>query len=99
MALLALSGAFDCVSMVIRSTLVQLLTPPAMMGRVQSVSTMFVISSNEIGAFESGMAAQLMGLVPSVVAGGVATLLVVAATATLSPKFRRTVVQSDGSIT
>ncbi|MFN9253729.1 MAG: MFS transporter, partial [Holosporaceae bacterium] len=99
MVLLALSGAFDCVSMVIRSTLLQLLTPPAMMGRVQSVGAMFVISSNEIGAFESGLAAKLIGLVPSVVAGGVATLLVVAATATLSPKFRRTVVQSDGSIT
>jgi MFS family permease len=92
---LVLSGAFDSVSMVIRSTLMQLMTPEDMRGRVSSVNSMFVISSNEIGAFESGVLAKLIGLVPSVVAGGVATLLIVTLTAALSPQLRRTVVDSD----
>lgn len=86
---LALSGAFDSVSMVIRGTLMQLLTPEAMRGRVSSVNSMFIISSNEIGAFESGLAAKLFGLVPSVVFGGVGTLIVVSVTSLLSPKFRK----------
>lgn len=89
MAFLLLSGMCDSISVVIRATLMQVLTPPEMLGRVSAVNTMFIISSNEIGAFESGMAASLLGLVPSVVAGGVATLGVVAGTALLSPKFRR----------
>lgn len=92
---LAMSGAFDSISMVIRGTLMQLLTPDNMRGRVSSVNSMFIISSNEIGAFESGTAAKLIGLVPSVVFGGVGTLMVVAMTSLLSPKFRRTVVHSD----
>lgn len=95
MFFLALSGAFDCVSMVIRSTLMQLLTPSAMLGRVSSVNSMFVISSNELGAFESGLAAKWLGLVPSVIFGGLMTLGVVAGTALLSPKFRRTVVMTE----
>ncbi len=95
MLFLALSGAFDSVSMITRSTIMQLLTPDKMRGRVASVSSMFIISSNEIGAFESGLAARWLGLVPSVVFGGVATLLVVAATAALSPKFRKMEVRSD----
>ncbi len=95
MILLAMSGAFDSVSMVIRSTLMQLLVPDNMRGRVSSVNSMFVISSNEIGAFESGLAARFLGLVPSVVFGGVATLIVVATTTLLSPKLRRTVVRAD----
>lgn len=86
---LALSGAFDSVSVIIRSTLMQLLTPEHMRGRVSSVSSMFIISSNEIGAFESGAAASLFGLVPSIVIGGVGTLIVVGMTAALSPKFRK----------
>jgi predicted MFS family arabinose efflux permease len=95
MGLLALSGAFDSVSMVIRSTLMQWLTPDDMRGRVSSVNSMFIISSNEIGSFESGTAAKLLGLVPSIVFGGVGTLVVVAITALLSPTMRKLVVQAD----
>lgn len=93
--ILILSGVFDSVSMVIRSTLMQLLTPDNMRGRVSSVSSMFIISSNEIGAFESGLAARLLGLIPSVVFGGIGTLVVVSLTALLSPKLRKTVVSAD----
>jgi len=85
---LTLSGAFDSVSMVIRGTLMQLLTPEKMRGRVSAVNSMFIISSNELGAFESGVAASLFGLVPSILIGGVGTLLVVAGAAIFSPKFR-----------
>lgn len=95
MIFLALSGAFDSVSMIIRSTIMQLLTPDRMRGRVSSVNSMFIISSNEIGAFESGVAAKFLGLVPSVVLGGVGTLLVVAVTALLSPQLRRTVIDAN----
>jgi hypothetical protein len=70
MIILAVSGGFDNVSVVIRSTIIQLFTPDEMRGRVSSVSTMFISSSNELGAFESGFAAKLLGLVPSVVIGG-----------------------------
>jgi MFS family permease len=93
--MLALSGAFDSVSMIIRSTLMQLLTPDNMRGRVSAVGSMFIISSNEIGAFESGTAAALLGLMPSVVFGGIGTLIVVAMTALLSPKLRRTAVTAE----
>jgi MFS family permease len=86
--LLALSGAFDSVSMVIRSTLLQLLTPEDMRGRISSVSSMFIISSNEIGAFESGVAAKALGLAQSVVFGAFATLFIVVSTAKFSPKLR-----------
>ena len=96
-ASLGLSGTFDSVSMVIRGTLSQLLTPDEMRGRVSSVNSMFIISSNEIGAFESGVAASLLGLVPSIVIGGVGTLIVVGMTALLSPKLRRTVVDTNAS--
>ena len=74
--LLAVSGAVDNVSMVLRATLLQTLTPAHMLGRVSSVNQVFIGSSNEIGAFESGLAARLLGLVPSVVFGGCMTLLV-----------------------
>lgn len=74
---LFLSGAFDSVSVVIRGNILQLLTPDEMRGRVSAVNTMFIGSSNEIGAFESGLAARLLGTVPSVVFGGCITLLVV----------------------
>jgi len=94
MFFLALSGAFDSVSMIIRGTLMQLLTPEAMRGRVSSVNAMFIVSSNEIGAFESGTAARLMGLVPSVVFGGIITLGVVAGGA-LSKNFRAMKVNPD----
>ncbi len=92
---LAFSGAFDSVSMIVRGTLMQLLTPDDMRGRVSSVNSMFIISSNEIGAFESGTAAKLLGLVPSVVVGGIMTLAVVALTALLSPGLRKAVVSAD----
>ena len=75
--LLALCGAFDGVSMVIRQTLLQVLVPPQMRGRLSALNSVFVTSSNEIGAFESGLAAQILGLVPSVVFGGTMTLLIV----------------------
>jgi MFS family permease len=95
---LALSGGFDSISVVMRGTLMQILTPDSMRGRVSSINSMFIISSNEIGAFESGVAARALGLVPSVVFGGCATLAVVAATAFFSPTFRKTVVQADASV-
>jgi sugar phosphate permease len=79
--LLALSGAADNISVVIRGTLIQTLTPQNLLGRVSSVNQVFIGASNEIGAFESGLAARLMGTVPSVIFGGVMTLLVVAITA------------------
>ena len=75
--LLILSGAFDNISVVIRGTILQLFTPDHMRGRVASVNSIFIGSSNELGAFESGVTAKIMGLVPSVVFGGCMTLLVV----------------------
>jgi len=87
--LLLLSGLFDNVSVVIRGTILQLYTPDHMRGRVASVNSIFIGSSNELGAFESGMAAKIMGLVPSVAFGGIMTLLVVAATAKLNPVLRK----------
>ncbi len=75
--LLILSGGFDNVSVVIRGTILQLFTPDHMRGRVASVNSIFIGSSNELGAFESGVTAKIMGLVPSVVFGGIMTLVVV----------------------
>jgi len=93
MLFLGLSGIASSVSYVIRGTLLQILTPEHMRGRVFSISLMFIISTNEIGAFESGTAARFLGLVPSVVAGGIMTLIVAAAVALSSPKFRKTEVE------
>lgn len=87
--LLAFGGAVDMVSVVIRSTILQEWTPPELMGRVAAVNSVFIGSSNEIGAFESGTAARLMGTIPSVIFGGVMTLGVVAATAWRVPALRR----------
>jgi MFS family permease len=87
---LAASGAFDGVSMVIRGTILQLLTPDRVRGRVSALSSVFITSSNEIGAFESGVAASVLGLVPSVVIGGAMTLVVVAITAWGFPQLRKT---------
>ena len=89
MFFLIMSGVFDSVSMVVRQTLMQWLTPDSMRGRVSAVNSMFIISSNEIGAFESGTAAKLLGLVPSVIFGGIGTLVVVAATAVFAPSLRK----------
>ena len=85
---LAASGAADMVSVFIRSTLVQTVTPVHMLGRVSAVNSIFIGSSNEIGMFESGVTAQVFGTVPSVVLGGITTLLVVAVTAWRLPKLR-----------
>ena len=87
--LLMMSGMCDGVSVVLRSTILQLATPDHMRGRVSSINGIFIGSSNELGAFESGVAARLLGLVPSVIFGGCMTMLVVAATAKLAPKLRR----------
>ncbi len=78
--LLFLEGAFDSVSVIIRSTILQLLTPDEMRGRVSAVNSMFIGSSNEIGQFESGLTARLMGTVPAIVFGGGMTLVVVGTT-------------------
>ncbi len=87
--LLVLSGALDGVSVWLRTTIFQLVTPKRMKGRVAAVNSMFIGSSNEIGEFESGVAAKIMGLVPSVVFGGCMTLLVVLVTAFKAPKLRK----------
>jgi predicted MFS family arabinose efflux permease len=87
--LLIFSGAFDNVSVVIRGTILQLFTPDDMRGRVASVNSIFIGSSNELGAFESGVAATLMGLVPSVVFGGIMTLAVVFTTIKVNKPLRK----------
>lgn len=89
LSMLLLLGIFDGLSVVIRSTILQLKTPEAMRGRVAAVNTMFVSSSNEIGALESGLAAKWMGTVPSVVFGGVMVLVTIAATYILMPTMRK----------
>lgn len=87
--MLILSGAFDNVSVVIRGTILQLFTSDDMRGRVASVNSIFIGSSNELGAFESGVAAKLMGLVPSVVFGGIMTLAVVFTTIRVNNPLRK----------
>jgi MFS family permease len=87
-ALLMVSGAADNVSVVIRGTLIQTMTPAHLLGRVSSVNQIFIGSSNEIGAFESGLAARLIGTVPSVIFGGTMTLLVVAIASWCAPRLR-----------
>ncbi len=89
MLLLILSGAFDCVSVIARSTMIHTLTPENMKGRVSAVNSIFIGSSNEIGAFESGVAAKLLGTVTSVIFGGAMTLAVVAVTSWKATKLRR----------
>jgi MFS family permease len=88
-ALLAFSGMADMVSVVVRSTLLQLRVPGHLLGRVASINQIFIGSSNEIGAFESGVAARLLGVVPSVVFGGAMTLVVTALTSWRSPELRQ----------
>ncbi len=89
LGLLALSGMFDNISVIVRHTILQLYTPDHMRGRVASVNSVFIGSSNEIGSFESGLAAKLMGLIPSVIFGGGMTLLITGITARLSPQLRK----------
>lgn len=86
--LLIVSGGFDCISVIIRSTLLQTLTPENMKGRVSAVNHIFVGSSNEIGMFESGVMAKLLGAAPSVIFGGFATLAVVGITGWVSKSLR-----------
>jgi MFS family permease len=88
-ALLALGGAADMLSINFRSTMVQVLVPPSMLGRVSAVNQIFIGSSNEIGAFESGVAARLLGTVPSVVVGGAITIAVTLIVAWRAPELRR----------
>jgi MFS family permease len=87
--MLMFSGICDGVSVVLRTTILQLATPDEMRGRVSAINGIFIGSSNELGAFESGLAARLMGLVPSVIFGGLMTLMVVAITARFAPKLRK----------
>ncbi|MFT7229234.1 MAG: MFS family permease [Methylophilaceae bacterium] len=84
--ILMAAGAFDGVSVILRSTIMQLATPDKMRGRVSAINGIFIGSSNEIGAFESGVMARLMGLIPSVVFGGLMTLSIVGITAKRAPK-------------
>ncbi|HLK27649.1 MAG TPA: MFS transporter [Puia sp.] len=88
-AALMLSGILDGISVVTRGTIMQLKTPDNMRGRVMSVNSMFINSSNELGQFESGVAAKLLGVVPSVVFGGCMTLLVVGITWFKAPSLRK----------
>lgn len=90
-----LSGVFDGVSVVIRNTILQLHTPDHMRGRVASVNSIFVGSSNELGAFESGVTAKLMGVVNAVVFGGIMTLLTVSFTSFALPNFRKLDLEKD----
>jgi MFS family permease len=94
-AALFFSGALDGISMVIRQTILQLKTPDSMRGRVASVNSIFVGSSNELGAFESGVTAKLMGTVTAVVFGGCMTMLTVGLTGIISPSFRKLDLQQD----
>jgi hypothetical protein len=89
LALLAASGAADMLSIFFRSTLMQVKVPPAMLGRVSAVNQIFIGSSNEIGAFESGLAARLLGIVPSVMLGGMVTIAVTAGIAWRVPQLRK----------
>jgi MFS family permease len=86
--ILMIGGMADNISVIIRATIIQLFTPNEMRGRVSSVNSIFIGSSNELGSFESGVAAKLMGLIPSVIFGGSMTIAVVAAVRGLAPKLR-----------
>ncbi len=88
LAMLFLTGAFDNISMVVRHTLVQLLTPDRMRGRVLAVNYIFIGASNELGGLESGLVAHWFGPVISVVSGGIGTILVVLTTAVAAPALR-----------
>ena len=87
--MLALSGALDSISVVIRHTLVQIRTPDHLRGRVAAINSVFISASNELGGFESGLTAALFGPVFSVVGGGIGTILVVVATAMIWPEIRK----------
>ena len=84
-----IAGMLDGISVVIRGTILQLKTPDIMRGRVSSVNSMFINSSNELGQFESGVMARLMGTIPSVVFGGCMTMAVVLITWFKAPSLRK----------
>lgn len=92
---LFLSGVTDGISMVIRQTILQLKTPDHMRGRVSSVNSIFVGSSNELGAFESGVTAKIMGTVPAVIFGGSMTLITVLGMGAIFPSFRKLDLRKD----
>ncbi len=89
LAVLLIGGAVDDVSVVIRATIIQIYSPDEMRGRISAINGIFIGSSNELGSFESGVAAKLMGLVPSVIFGGSMTLIVVAAVRKFAPKLKK----------
>jgi MFS family permease len=89
LVLLALIGGFDMVSVVVRSTLMQVLTPDELRGRVGAINALFIGTSNELGGFESGAAASILGPVRAVVYGGIGSLAVVAAVAKMWPEVRK----------
>src|SRR5205814_3767908 len=89
LAMLFVAGALDSVSVIIRGSIVQLVTPDEMRGRVSAVNNIFIGTSNEFGALESGLTAALFGPVISVVAGGIGTILVVLGVSSLWPETRR----------
>ena len=86
---LFMSGVLDGISVIVRSTILQLKTPDEMRGRVASLNSIFIMSSNELGAFESGLTARILGVVPAVVFGGGMTLAVVIATWFKAPGLRK----------
>lgn len=88
LAMLAALGGLDCVSMVIRDTMMLTRVPDAMRGRVAAIEGVFVSSSNQLGGFESGLTAQIIGPIASVVGGGIGTVLVVLAVAVVWPELR-----------
>jgi MFS family permease len=97
-AALALVGGFDMISVIIRSTLVQVLTPDELRGRVAAINALFIGTSNELGGFESGALAALVGPVASVVAGGVGSMAIVLLVAAVWPEVRRFGALTDGPV-
>jgi MFS family permease len=95
---LVVSGLFDGVSMVVRSTIFQILVPDEMRGRVSSVSSIFINSSNELGQFESGVASKMMGTVPSVVFGGIMTVLIAIYTFVKVPELKELDYDNDAQV-
>ena len=84
--MMVIIGALDNISVIVRGSLVQVLTPNRLLGRVQSVNYLFIYSSNELGGFESGTVAALVGVVPSIVLGGIGSILIVLGVAALWPQ-------------
>ncbi|HJT24623.1 MAG TPA: MFS transporter, partial [bacterium] len=89
LAMMFVIGALDNISVIVRGTLVQVLTPDRLLGRVQAVNFLFISSSNNLGAFESGVVAALLGAVRSVVLGGIGSVLIVLGVAWLWPEVVR----------